>query len=296
MILFLLLLFTSSLTTHGTDLQMYGQDKLYGKVASKLPKQGGRAYKYLNYGEIEIELKRLAKLYPDLITVYSAQQEYNVPSPGSCGDAGPCKQWYARITNEKTLFVEDVIPTNSQTGPGEGPPGNGPPGNGPPGQGPPPGQGGPGQGGPGSGAGPGDSHYKGGKKPDDIGPPHHVRRHLPSPNGKKSTTTTSKRPEVFFSGSVHGNERVGPTATIELARLLLENYNYGQNSWLKHLVDTRIIFIMPCANALGYYQNKREENGIDPNRDFPYGKFKCKGERNGMVVCIYMISFSHFLF
>ena len=126
MILFLLLLFTSSLTTHGTDLQMYGQDKLYGKVASKLPKQGGRAYKYLNYGEIEIELKRLAKLYPDLITVYSAQQEYNVPSPGSCGDAGPCKQWYARITNEKTLFVEDVIPTNSQTGPGGGPPGNGP--------------------------------------------------------------------------------------------------------------------------------------------------------------------------
>jgi hypothetical protein len=37
------------------------------------------------------------------------------------------------------------------------------------------------------------------------------------------------------------------------------------------MVDTRSIFIMPTANALGYYQNKREENGIDPNRDFPYG-------------------------
>ena len=25
----------------------------------------------------------------------------------------------------------------------------------------------------------------------------------------------------------------------------------------------------PNANALGYYQNVREENNIDPNRDFP---------------------------
>ena len=29
---------------------------------------------------------------------------------------------------------------------------------------------------------------------------------------------------------------------------------------------------MPNANALGYFENVREENGIDPNRDFPYGK------------------------
>jgi hypothetical protein len=33
-----------------------------------------------------------------------------------------------------------------------------------------------------------------------------------------------QRPEVFFSGEVHGNERVGPTATVEFAKLLVDNY------------------------------------------------------------------------
>eukprot|EP01084_Bolivina_argentea_P207471 353974_1 len=31
-----------------------------------------------------------------------------------------------------------------------------------------------------------------------------------------------ERPEVFFSGALHGNERVGPTVTVELAELLLK--------------------------------------------------------------------------
>ena len=65
------------------------------------------------------------------------------------------------------------------------------------------------------------------------------------------------RPEVFFSGALHGNERVGPTAVVEFARILLENYNEPdvkkQSAWLKKLVDTRSIYIMPSANAIGYY-------------------------------------------
>ena len=83
-------------------------------------------------------------------------------------------------------------------------------------------------------------------------------------------TLTPQRPEVFFSGCLHGNERVGPTTVVELARLLVENYYFGNNEWLKRMVQTRSIYIMPSANALGYYKNTREENGIDPNRDFPY--------------------------
>ena len=83
-------------------------------------------------------------------------------------------------------------------------------------------------------------------------------------------TLTPERPEVFFSGCLHGNERVGPTTVVELARLLVENYYFGNNEWLKRMVQTRSIYIMPSANALGYYKNTREENGIDPNRDFPY--------------------------
>jgi len=80
-----------------------------------------------------------------------------------------------------------------------------------------------------------------------------------------------ERPEVFFSGAVHGNERVGPTATVEFARLLVRNYLNGSNAWLRRLVDTRIVSIMPSANAYGYAHNRRTEGMVDPNRDFPYG-------------------------
>ncbi|KAL7509201.1 hypothetical protein ACHAXN_007366 [Cyclotella atomus] len=130
-------------------------------------------------------------------------------------------------------------------------------------------------------------------------------------------------PDVFLSGSVHGDERVGPTSLIEMASLLVEsayceslprmryhpkspqnNNNIDDESqknhdetlwsqelmssqmcrtsllskgipppyrqWLARLASTRRIVIIPTANALGYSQNVREENRIDPNRDFPF--------------------------
>ena len=45
---------------------------------------------------------------------------------------------------------------------------------------------------------------------------------------------------------------------------------YSRDSWVRRLVDTRNIIIVPAANALGYAENKREEKGIDPNRDFAW--------------------------
>jgi Predicted deacylase len=120
-------------------------------------------------------------------------------------------------------------------------------------------------------------------------------------------------PEVFLSGALHGNERVGPTAVLQTAKLLLaaaqceslpryyhppEDVNteegadwilevqqgeecrkdlladYGitdeQRRWLARLVSTRRIVIVPMTNALGYDRNERTEDGVDPNRDFPY--------------------------
>ena len=89
-------------------------------------------------------------------------------------------------------------------------------------------------------------------------------------------TLRKTRPEVFFSGSLHGNEEIGPTTTIEFARLLLENYKFGKNPWLKRLVNTRSIYIMPSANAWGYFHETREERldgkRMDPNRDFGYDR------------------------
>jgi hypothetical protein len=93
-------------------------------------------------------------------------------------------------------------------------------------------------------------------------------------------------PQVLWNGQVHGNERVGPTAVLEATKLLLEavaceadncrqqfrqrGITDTQRQWLARLVTTRRIVILPTANALGYYRQERTENGIDPNRDFPF--------------------------
>lgn len=43
------------------------------------------------------------------------------------------------------------------------------------------------------------------------------------------------------------------------------------NPWLSQLLDKRVIIMTPMTNHQGYYKNQREENGVDPNRDFPFG-------------------------
>ena len=106
-------------------------------------------------------------------------------------------------------------------------------------------------------------------------------------------------PQVLWSGEVHGNEQVGPTAVMEAANLLLwataceshprqnttaewaraaacrsELREFGVDDthrrWLARLLATRRIVVVPTANAVGYYRAERVEEGIDPNRDFPY--------------------------
>jgi len=130
----------------------------------------------------------------------------------------------------------------------------------------------------------------------------------------QDSPSSNALPEVLWSGSVHGNERVGPTATMEAASLLLQaaaceakpnksslkqhvghaihdgktweselaaakacrlelesvGIKTRHRQWLARLVSTRRIVILPSANALGYYRNTREEERVDPNRDFPF--------------------------
>ena len=81
-------------------------------------------------------------------------------------------------------------------------------------------------------------------------------------------------PEIFLSGAVHGNERVGPTVVYYLIELMAERYDNGVSSdinfALRWLMDHRRIIVTPFTNAHGYFKHKREERFIDPNRDFPY--------------------------
>ena len=81
-----------------------------------------------------------------------------------------------------------------------------------------------------------------------------------------------ERPEILISGALHGDERIGPATALALSRWLVEKY--ASDGWIRRLVDTRTILIMPMTNAIGVEQNRREELGIDPNRDFPYDQVR----------------------
>ena len=89
---------------------------------------------YLDYGAIVRTLHELSESFPGQVQLHNAQDEFGIPSPGSCGAAGACKQWYIRITNQATL-----------------------------------------------------------------------------------QSAAGSRPQVFFSGCLHGNERIGPTTVCVLA-------------------------------------------------------------------------------
>jgi hypothetical protein len=82
----------------------------------------------------------------------------------------------------------------------------------------------------------------------------------------------SETPELFFSGALHGNERVGPNAVTEFLIWAAETYKgvRPKNAWVTRMIETRSVYVMPTTNAQGYNSNRREENGIDPNRDFAY--------------------------
>lgn len=44
----------------------------------------------------------------------------------------------------------------------------------------------------------------------------------------------------------------------------------ARDGWIRYLLNTRITVIIPIANADGFSHNRREEVGIDPNRDFAF--------------------------
>jgi hypothetical protein len=105
--------------------------------------------------------------------------------------------------------------------------------------------------------------------PGDCGSSGPCKQYVLRITNEATLSSDSERPEVFLSGELHGNERVGPTTVMELARLLVESHAARSNAWLQRLMDTRSIVIMPTANALGYFADTREEGSVDPNRDFP---------------------------
>ena len=72
--------------------------------------QQAENYRYFDYGEIVERLRDLERQHPALVRLYSAQDEYKLPTVEQyteskkplCGKDF-CQQWIVRVTNEATL-------------------------------------------------------------------------------------------------------------------------------------------------------------------------------------------------
>jgi predicted deacylase len=90
--------------------------------------------------------------------------------------------------------------------------------------------------------------------------------------------------QVYISGALHGNERVGPHATYYLIEMLVNGF--GHDEYITNLLKTREIILTPMTNAPGFDRNEREErmggvgatyaSSVDINRDFPYNQESAK--------------------
>lgn len=105
-----------------------------------------------------------------------------------------------------------------------------------------------------------------------------------------SLDADKQRPQMFISGEIHGDEKVGPLASLFTAQMLVlsarceldkdmsackrlhREFKVGKQeiAWMTLLVSRRDILIIPTVNCLGYMKGARFDNGVDPNRDFPY--------------------------
>jgi hypothetical protein len=85
------------------------------------------------------------------------------------------------------------------------------------------------------------------------------------------------RPQIYFSGLLHGDEVIGATVLTELALYMCDKKN--QKTWVVELLKKSFVVFTPFTNAYGYSNGIREDfveynSGstglVDPNRDFPY--------------------------
>lgn len=58
-------------------------------------------------------------------------------------------------------------------------------------------------------------------------------------------------PQVYLSGALHGDERVGPVAVTQFIDYLLSNYETDPE--VRQLLNEREILVTPMTNADGYF-------------------------------------------
>ncbi|MEN9980004.1 MAG: M14 family zinc carboxypeptidase, partial [candidate division WOR-3 bacterium] len=69
-------------------------------------------------------------------------------------------------------------------------------------------------------------------------------------------------PAVHFEGDIHGDEKIGWAITFELLKYLVRNY--GTDTVVTRLVDSREIYLLPMYNPDGYISSSRYNgNSVD---------------------------------
>ncbi|CAK8996233.1 Retrovirus-related Pol polyprotein from transposon RE2 (Retro element 2) (AtRE2) [Includes: Protease RE2 [Durusdinium trenchii] len=86
--------------------------------------------------------------------------------------------------------------------------------------------------------------------------------------GHSANSVLKQQWRSTLAAEVRIANKLGPATVTELASFLCEEY--GVDTQVRRLVDFRATWIMPMTNAFGYAAHRREENSMDPNRDFPY--------------------------
>ena len=64
------------------------------------------------------------------------------------------------------------------------------------------------------------------------------------------STSPEDKVQVYISGALHGNERIGPHISYYMIEYLASNY--GKDAYLTHLLRTRELVITPMTNAYGF--------------------------------------------
>jgi len=81
-------------------------------------------------------------------------------------------------------------------------------------------------------------------------------------------TPAGSKPELMITAATHGDELI----TVEVLMNLVDQIVMGQstNARLASLIAKHDIYFIPVVNPDGFADTDRYDNGIDPNRSYPY--------------------------
>jgi len=89
---------------------------LLAAVATAAP-LGQGSYRYLSYNEIVLRMQQLAASNPDLMTLSTAKQDFQLPTAGQCGSE-PCQVWIMRLgtPDAPRVFISGALHGNERVG------------------------------------------------------------------------------------------------------------------------------------------------------------------------------------